>query len=64
MAFWTKRRKKIAGKVAGHAEEEVLRGADCEGASSDYEELWLVRLFRHHGARASGHTRRINRPDK
>jgi uncharacterized membrane protein YccF (DUF307 family) len=33
--FWTKRCETIAWKGAGHAEEEVWRGADCDGASSN-----------------------------
>jgi hypothetical protein len=33
--FWTKRCERIAWKGAGHAEEEVQRGADCDAASPD-----------------------------
>ncbi len=33
--FWTKRCARIAWKGAGHAEEEVQRGADRDGASPD-----------------------------
>jgi len=33
--FWTKRCERIAWKGAGHAEEEVQRGADRDIASSD-----------------------------
>jgi hypothetical protein len=32
---WTKRYERIAWKGAGHAEEEVQRGADCDAASPD-----------------------------
>jgi Integrase core domain/Dihydrodipicolinate synthetase family len=34
--FWTKRCERIAWKGAGHAEEEVQRGADCDAASPDW----------------------------
>ena len=33
--FWTKRCEKMAWKGAGHAEEEVQRGADRDAASPD-----------------------------
>ena len=33
--FWTKRCETIAWKGAGHAEEEVQRGTDRDGAASD-----------------------------
>jgi hypothetical protein len=32
---WTKRYERIAWKGAGHAKEEVQRGADCDAASPD-----------------------------